>query len=161
VHPLTAVQSEYSLFERRVEEAGVTQTLAELGIGLVAYSPLGRGFITGQFRSIDNLPKDDFRRNIPKFQGEQFQKNLDLLAEIEKMAAEKAVKPSQLAIAWTIAKGAVPIPGTKRRKYLNENLEAANLNLSAADLQRLESIIPITANTGNSYWDDVMQYQDY
>ncbi|RZJ64509.1 MAG: aldo/keto reductase [Flavobacterium sp.] len=161
VHPLTAVQSEYSLFERRVEEAGVKQTLEELGIGLVAYSPLGRGFITGQFKSIDDLPKDDFRRNIPKFQGEQFQKNLDLLSEIEKMAAQKGIKPSQLAIAWTIAKGAIPIPGTKRRKYLNENLESSNIVLSAQDIEQLESIIPITTDTGNSYWDDVMQYQDY
>ncbi|MBD3582653.1 aldo/keto reductase [Flavobacterium selenitireducens] len=161
VHPLTAVQSEYSLFERRVEQAGVTQTLETLGIGLVAYSPLGRGFITGQFKSIDDLPKDDFRRNIPKFRGEHFQKNLDLLAEIEKMASGKGVKPSQLAIAWTIAKGAVPIPGTKRRKYLAENLESASLELSSSDIERLERIIPITADTGNSYWDEVMQYQDY
>ncbi len=161
VHPLTAVQSEYSLFERQVEEAGVKQTLEELGIGLVAYSPLGRGFITGQFKSIDDLPKDDFRRNIPKFQGEQFQKNLELLAEIEKMASEKGIKPSQLAIAWTIAHGAIPIPGTKRRKYLGENLESANISLTENDLNRLESIIPITAETGNSYWDDIMQYQDY
>lgn len=161
VHPLSAVQSEYSLFERRVEEAGVKQTLEELGIGLVAYSPLGRGFISGQFQSPDDFPKDDFRRNIPKFQGEQFYKNLDLLREIEKMASEKNITSSQLAIAWTIAKGAIPIPGTKRRNYLNENLASANVVLSAQDLERLESIIPIDAETGNSYWEEVMQYQDY
>lgn len=161
VHPLTAVQSEYSLFERRVESAGVKATLEELGIGLVAYSPLGRGFITGQFKKQGDLDKDDFRQNIPKFQGEQFRKNLELLAEIEKMATGKGIRPSQLAIAWTIAKGAVPIPGTKRRKYLHENLEAAQIALSAQDLNRLESIIPITLDTGNSYWDEVMQYQDY
>jgi len=161
VHPLTAVQSEYSLFERRLEEVGVRQTLDELGIGLVAYSPLGRGFITGRFKSIDDLPEDDFRRNIPKFQGEQFQKNLELLSEIEKMASEKQITPSQLAIAWTIAKGAVPIPGTKRRKYLHENLASANVILTAKDLDRLESIIPLDAKTGSAYWDEVSAYQDY
>lgn len=161
VHPLTAVQSEYSLFERRLEEAGVKQTLEKLGIGLVAYSPLGRGFISGQIKSIEDLPADDFRRQIPKFQGEQFQKNLDLLAEIEKVAAEKEITPSQLALAWTIAKGAVPIPGTKRRKYLSENIGAAHVILSPADLDRLEQIIPVSLNTGDSYWEGVQSFQDY
>jgi len=161
VHPLTAVQSEYSLFERRLEEVGVKQTLEELGIGLVAYSPLGRGFISGAIKSIDDLPENDFRRNIPKFQGEQFGKNLDLLAEIEKMAGEKGVTPSQLAIAWTIAKGAFPIPGTKRRKYLLENLEAATIHLTQSDLERLESIIPVTTDTGKAYWDEIAGYQEY
>lgn len=160
-HPLTAVQSEYSLFERQVESAGVKATLEELGIGLVAYSPLGRGFLSGQIKSPEDLPKDDFRHNLPKFQGGQFQKNIDLLEEIEKMAAEKGITAPQLAIAWTIAKGAVPIPGTKRRKYLGENLGAAKVDLGQQDLDRLESIIPITTETGNSYWDEMMKYQDY
>lgn len=151
VHPLTAVQSEYSLFERSTEEAGINTTLQELGIGLVAYSPLGRGFISGELKSPDDLPADDFRRDIPRFQGEQFYKNLDLLAEIEKMATEKQVTSSQLAIAWVIAKGHVPIPGTKRRKYVEQNIAATNIVLTAADMERLESIIPLGTITGDRY----------
>ena len=151
VHPITAVQSEYSLFERSVEEAGILNTLEELGIGFVPYSPLGRGFITGELKSPDDLPADDFRRSLPKFQGEQFYKNIELLNEIEKLAAEKEILPSQLALAWVMAKGFVPIPGTKRVKYLEQNIAATSITLSQADLNRLESIIPLGTITGDRY----------
>jgi aryl-alcohol dehydrogenase-like predicted oxidoreductase len=151
IHPVTAVQSEYSLFERSVEEAGILNTLQELGIGFVAYSPLGRGFITGELKSPDDLAADDFRRSLPKFQGEQFYKNIHLLNEIEKLAAEKSITPSQLAIAWVLAKGYVPIPGTKRIKYLEQNIAAAAITLSAEDLNRLETIIPLGTITGDRY----------
>ena len=151
VHPITAVQSEYSLFERTVEERGVIKTLNELGIGFVAYSPLGRGFLTGQIRSIDDLPENDFRRAIPKFKEEYFHKNMNWLAAIESMAKEKAVTPSQLALAWIISKNILPIPGTKRRKYLDQNIAAASIVLSHADLQRLENIIPLGTDTGKPY----------
>lgn len=151
VHPLTAVQTEYSLFERDVEEAGITDTLREMGIGFIAYSPLGRGFITGEITSPDDFPADDFRRSIPRFQGEQFYKNLDLVNAIKKLASEKNITPSQLALAWTIAQGAVPIPGTKRRKYVEENIAAASITLSAAELARLEAIVPLGTSTGARY----------
>lgn len=153
VFPLSAVQTEYSLFERNVEEAGIKATLEELGIGLVAYSPLGRGFLSGQFRKPEDFPANDFRRTLPKFQGEQFQKNLHLLAEIEQMAAEKNLTSSQLALAWNIAKGALPIPGTKRVKYVEQNIAATEVELSSNDLDRLESIIPLGTPTGNRYDD--------
>lgn len=151
VHPITAVQSEYSLFERTVEERGILQTLNKLGIGFVAYSPLGRGFLTGQIRSIDDLPQDDFRRAIPRFQETHFHKNIELVKAIETMAIEKQVTPSQLALAWIISKGILPIPGTKRRKYLEQNLAAAAIHLSDADLLELESIVPLGTDTGNPY----------
>lgn len=151
VHPVTAVQTEYSLFERNPEEAGIMQALQALGVGFVAYSPLGRGFISGQLKSPDDLPEDDFRRGIPRFQGQQFYKNLDLLAEIERMASEKQVTSSQLALAWVLAKGAVPIPGTKRRMYLEENIAATDIALSSDDLARLEAIIPLGTDTGDRY----------
>lgn len=151
VHPITAVQTEYSLFERNPEEAGIMQALADLGVGFVAYSPLGRGFISGELKSPEDLAEDDFRRGIPRFQGEHFYKNLDLLAEIQRMAAEKQVTSSQLALAWVIAKGAVPIPGTKRRKYLEENIAATGIVLSETDLARLEAIIPLGLETGDRY----------
>ena len=151
VHPITAVQSEYSLFERTVEERGVLQTLNELGIGFVAYSPLGRGFLSGQIRSIDDLPADDFRRAIPRFQEPHFYKNIELVKAIEALSAEKGVTSSQLAIAWIISKGIFPIPGTKRRKYLEQNLLAADIQLSADDLDKLESIVPLGTNTGKPY----------
>jgi aryl-alcohol dehydrogenase-like predicted oxidoreductase len=155
VHPLTAVQSEYSLFERSIEEAGIINTLRELGIGLVAYSPLGRGFITGELKSPDDLPADDFRRSIPRFQGQQFYKNIDLLNEITRLAQEKQITPSQLAIAWVRAKGHLPIPGTKKVKYVEQNIAAANVVLSPDDLNRLESIIPLGTDTGTRY-DEMM-----
>jgi aryl-alcohol dehydrogenase-like predicted oxidoreductase len=151
VFPLTAVQTEYSLFERNVEEAGIKTTLQELGIGLVAYSPLGRGFLSGQFRKLDDFPENDFRRSLPKFQGEQFQKNLELLAEIEKLAAEMDLTSSQLALAWVLAKGALPIPGTKRVKYVEQNIAATKVELTGQDLERLESIIPLGTPTGDRY----------
>lgn len=151
VHPVSAVQSEYSLFERSIEEAGITDTLRILGIGLVAYSPLGRGFLSGQIRTPDDLPANDFRRGLPKYQGEQFQKNLDLLHAIEAMAQRKGIASTQLALAWTIAKGALPIPGTKRVKYLEENIAAAGITLTSEDLAQLENIIPLGTSTGDRY----------
>ncbi|MGF7043021.1 aldo/keto reductase [Mucilaginibacter lappiensis] len=157
IHPLTAVQSEYSLFERQIEELGIVDTLNELGIGLVAYSPLGRGFITGEIKSLDDMPADDNRRYYPRFQGEQFQKNLELLNEIEKIAKEKEITPSQLALAWVIAKGHLPIPGTKRVKYVEQNIAATDIELSAKDMSRLEEIIPLGTDTGNRYDEQMMK----
>jgi len=151
VFPITAVQSEYSLFERTVEERGVLQTLDELGIGFVAYSPLGRGFLSGQIRSIDDLPEDDFRRAIPRFQEEHFYKNIELVKAIEALSEEKGITSSQLALAWIISKGIVPIPGTKRRKYLEQNLVAATIQLSENELAQLESIVPLGTDTGKPY----------
>ncbi|MES2486698.1 MAG: aldo/keto reductase [Bacteroidota bacterium] len=151
VHPITALQSEYSLFERSVEEAGILNTLTELGIGFVPYSPLGRGFLSGEIKNPDDFAENDFRRSIPKFQGEQFYKNLDLLEAINKLADAKGVTPSQLAIAWTINKGFVPIPGTKRPKYAQENLEAASIIITDDELANLEQIIPLGTETGHRY----------
>lgn len=161
VHPITAVQSEYSLFERTVEEKGVLKTLNELGIGFVAYSPLGRGFLSGQILSIDDLPENDFRRAIPRFQGEHFQKNIELVEAIENMAKEKEVTSSQLALAWIMSKGIVPIPGTKRRKYVEQNIASANIQLSENDLQKLESIVPLGTDTGAPYDEFSMGLLDY
>lgn len=151
VHPLTAVQTEYSLFERSVEEEGILDTIGALGIGFVAYSPLGRGFISGDLKSPDDLAADDFRRSMPRFQGEQFYKNLELLAAIQAMAAERQVTASQLALAWVLAQNVVPIPGTKRIKYLEENIAAAGIDLDAVAMARLEAIIPLGTATGNRY----------
>ncbi|WP_066434172.1 aldo/keto reductase [Chryseobacterium sp. CCH4-E10] len=161
VHPISAVQSEYSLFERTVEEKGVLKTLHELGIGFVAYSPLGRGFLSGQLRSIDDLPENDFRRGIPRFQEEHFHKNIELVEAIENMAKEKGITSSQLALAWIISKGIVPIPGTKRRKYLEQNIEAANIQLSESEIQQLESIVPLGTDTGATYDKFGMGLLDY
>lgn len=151
VHPIAAVQSEYSLFERTVEERGVLDTLRELGIGFVAYSPLGRGFLSGQIRTIDDLPENDFRRAIPRFQGAHFYKNIELVKAIEAMAEEKKITSSQLALAWILSKGILPIPGTKRRKYLEQNIAATEVELSQADLSKLESIVPLGTDTGKPY----------
>lgn len=151
VHPLTAVQTEYSLFERSVEEAGILATLQEMGIGFVAYSPLGRGFISGEIKSPDDFPANDFRRSIPKFQGEAFYKNVELVNELIKLADEKQITPSQLAIAWVVSKGFLPIPGTKRVKYVEQNSEAASLPLTADELARIETIIPLGTLTGDRY----------
>src|ERR1700683_4320019 len=138
VHPIAALQTEYSLWTRDPEEE-ILPTCRELGIGFVAYSPLGRGFLTGQLKKFEDLAADDYRRFSPRFQGENFQKNLDLVKEVEEMAHEKKCKPSQLALAWVLAQGEdiVPIPGTKRRKYLEENAAAVDVRLTSEDLRRL------------------------
>jgi aryl-alcohol dehydrogenase-like predicted oxidoreductase len=151
VHPISAVQSEYSLFERTVEERGILKTLNELGIGFVAYSPLGRGFLTGQIRTIGDLPADDFRRSIPRFQEAHFHKNIELVKAVESLAAEKNVTASQLALAWIMSKGIIPIPGTKRRQYLEQNIAAANIEWSQAELDKLDSIVPLGTDTGKPY----------
>lgn len=160
VHPITAVQTEYSLFERTIERLGILDTLQEMRIGFVAYSPLGRGFITGNIQHSEDIPEDDFRSSIPRYQGEQFHKNLALLHEIEKVAKEKGITTAQLAIAWIIAKGYVPIPGTKKRKYVEQNIEATQITLSEAELQRIETIIPLETNTGLRYSETVMKNID-
>ncbi|WP_421943611.1 aldo/keto reductase [Pedobacter sp.] len=151
IHPITAVQSEYSLFERTVEERGVLDTLNQLGIGFVAYSPLGRGFLSGEIRSIDDLPADDFRRAIPRFQEQYFYKNIELVKAIESLAADKNVTSSQLALAWIISKGILPIPGTKRRKYLEQNIDAVNIHLTESELTKIDNIVPLGTDTGNPY----------
>lgn len=155
VHPITAVQSEWSLFSRDVEDTGVVATCRELGIGFVAYSPLGRGFLTGQIKSLDDLAPDDFRRMSPRFQGENFAKNLELAKRVEEIAKEIGCTPSQLALAWVLARGedVVPIPGTKRRKYLEANAAAAEVVLSAEQLRRIEEASPKTAVAGDRYAD--------
>jgi aryl-alcohol dehydrogenase-like predicted oxidoreductase len=122
-----------------------------LGVGFVSYSPLGRGFLTGDLKSPDDFPSDDFRRSIPRFQGENFYKNLELVAEIQKLATEKGITPSQLAIAWTLSKGTVPIPGTKRVKYLEDNVAAASVTFTEAQLAHLESILPLGSIAGERY----------
>ncbi|MBU6494729.1 MAG: aldo/keto reductase [Burkholderiales bacterium] len=158
VHPISALQTEYSLWSRDVE-AEILPTLRELGIGFVAYSPLGRGFLTGQIKRIDDLAADDYRRNSPRFQGDNFQRNLDLVAEIERMAAEKGCTPAQLALAWVLAQGEdiVPIPGTKRRAKLDDNVGALEVTLSDADLQRIDGILPPGAAAGERYAAPAMQ----
>jgi len=151
IHPLTAIQTEYSLFERTVEEAGILNTLDELGIGFVAYSPLGRGFISGDIKSPDDFPENDFRKAIPRFQGEQFQKNIELVNEIKKLAEEKQITASQLALSWIASKNFLPIPGTKRVKYVEQNIAAAQIVLTQDEMNRLESIIPLGTQTGARY----------
>jgi aryl-alcohol dehydrogenase-like predicted oxidoreductase len=158
VHPIAALQSEYSLWTRDPEEE-VLATCRELGIGFVAYSPLGRGFLTGQIRRFEDFAPDDFRRNSPRFQGENFQKNLDLVRSVEDLARDKGCKPSQLALAWVLAQGddIVPIPGTKHTKYLEENVAALEVRLSAEDLRRLEEFFPYGAAAGTRYPAAAMQ----
>ncbi|MGZ3548227.1 MAG: aldo/keto reductase [Vulcanimicrobiaceae bacterium] len=153
-HPITALQNEYSLWTRD-PEGDALDTVRELGIGLVGYSPLGRGFLTGQFKSPDDFTPDDFRKNHPRFTGENFQKNLDLVVRVEEMAREKGIIASQLALAWVLAQGddIVPIPGTKRVKYLELNAAAVDVTLSQADLVRLEAKFPRGAAAGNRYAD--------
>jgi aryl-alcohol dehydrogenase-like predicted oxidoreductase len=157
VHPIAALQTEYSLWTRDPEEE-ILATCRELGIGFVAYSPLGRGFLTGQFKTFEDLAADDFRRFSPRFQGENFQKNLDLVKEVEEIAREKKRQPSQLALAWVLAQGddIVPIPGTKRRKSLEENAVAVDLKLTAEDLRRLSEVFPSGAASGLRYPEHMM-----
>jgi len=157
VHPIAALQTEYSLWTRDPEDE-VLRTTRELGIAFVAYSPLGRGFLTGQIKRFDDLAPDDYRRRSPRFLGENFQKNLDLVARVELLAREKQCTPGQLALAWLLAQGEdiIPIPGTKRRKYLEENVEALNVKLLADDLRRIEEVAPHGSAAGLRYPDYMM-----
>ncbi|HXM60350.1 MAG TPA: aldo/keto reductase [Terriglobales bacterium] len=157
VYPITALQTEYSLWTRDPEDE-ILPACRELGIGFVAYSPLGRGFLTGQFKSFNDLAADDYRRNSQRFQGENFQKNLDLVHRVEEIAKEKGCKPSQLALAWVLAQGndIVPIPGTKRRNYLEENIGAIDLELTPNDLQRIDEVFPRDATAGARYPEHMM-----
>ena len=152
VHPITALQTEYSLWSRDVE-GEILPTVRELGIGFVAYSPLGRGFLSGKFKRPEDIPEDDYRRNHPRFTGENFQRNLRLVVRVEEIAREKKVTPSQLALAWVLAQGKdiVPIPGTKRRKYLEENVGALSVKLTPEDLRRIEEIAPRGVTAGERY----------
>ena len=157
VHPVTALQTEYSLWTRDPEDE-ILPTCRELGIGFVAYSPLGRGFLTGQFQRFEDLPADDYRRNTPRFQGENFQKNLDLVHRVEEIAREKGCKPSQLALGWVLSQGddVVPIPGTKRRKYLEEDLGALSVTLTPGDLRRINEVFPADSAAGERYPEHMM-----
>jgi len=147
VHPITAVQTEYSLWTRDPERNGVLQTCRELGIGFVPYSPLGRGFLSGRFTSPDQLDDNDFRKRGPRFTGENLEANLKLAAKVADIAQEKGITPAQLALAWVLAQGedVVPIPGTKRRTYLEQNAAAVDVQLTGEDLQRIEAELPAVA----------------
>jgi aryl-alcohol dehydrogenase-like predicted oxidoreductase len=158
VHPIAALQTEYSLWERS-PEAGHFAACKELGITFVAYSPLGRGFLTGQFKSFEDLPEGDRRREFPRFQGENFQKNLDLVEKLKQIAARKGCTAGQLALAWTVAQGTqpghpeiLPIPGTKRQKYLEENMAAADVTLTPDDLKQIDAVIPAGVAVGDRYF---------
>jgi aryl-alcohol dehydrogenase-like predicted oxidoreductase len=160
VQPVSAVQTEYSLWTRDPEDDGVLSTCAELGIGFVAYSPIGRGFLSGQIRSLDQLARDDFRRRSPRFQGEAFEQNLRLVDHVRDIAEQKGVTASQLALAWVMAQSGcaghpavVPIPGTKRVAYLEENAAAADIDLTEEDLRRLDEAAPVGAAAGDRYPD--------
>jgi aryl-alcohol dehydrogenase-like predicted oxidoreductase len=156
-HPIAALQTEYSLWTRDPEDE-VLRTTRELGIAFVAYSPLGRGFLTGQIKRFEDFAADDYRRHSPRFQGENFQKNLDLVTRVDAIAEEKNCSPGQLALAWLLAQGhdIIPIPGTKRRKYLEENAGAFGVKLSAADLQRIDEVAPHGAAAGQRYPETMM-----
>lgn len=158
VHPITALQSEYSLWTRDAE-AEVLPACRELGIGFVPFSPLGRGFLTGQIKSPKDFAENDMRRGLPRFQGENFRKNLDLVKRVEGMALEKGCTPAQLALAWVLAQGEemVPIPGTKRPKYLEENLGALGVTLNADDLRKVDEIMPPDVAAGGRYGDEMMR----
>jgi aryl-alcohol dehydrogenase-like predicted oxidoreductase len=157
IHPITALQTEYSLWTRDPEEE-ILATCRELGIGFVAYSPLGRGFLTGQLKKFEDLESDDYRRFSPRFQGANFQKNLDLVKEVEEIARDKKCQPSQLALAWVLAQGGdiVPIPGTKRRKYIEENAASVDLELTSDDMRRLNQVFPSGAASGERYSEQMM-----
>jgi aryl-alcohol dehydrogenase-like predicted oxidoreductase len=152
VHPIAALQTEYSLWSRDPED-GILATVRELGIGFVAYSPLGRGFLTGQIRRFEDLAADDYRRNSPRFQGDNFQKNLDLVGRIGALAKAKGCTPTQMALAWILAQGddVVPIPGTKRIKYLDENFGALGVRLTADDLAQIDAAFPAGSTAGARY----------
>ncbi|WP_204150374.1 aldo/keto reductase [Leptolyngbya sp. CCY15150] len=154
VHPITALQTEYSLWSREPEDE-ILPTVRELGIGFVPYSPLGRGFLSGQFQSPDDFADDDYRRHSPRFQGENFAKNLQLVAQIKAIAAAKQVTPAQLAIAWLLTRGEdiVPIPGTKQRRYLEENVAAVNITLTTTELEQINAVMPQGAAVGDRYPD--------
>lgn len=158
VHPIAALQSEYSLWSRE-PELEILPTVRELGIGFVAYSPLGRGFLTGQFKSFDDLPADDYRRNAPRFQGENFAKNLALVKQIEEMARAKGCTPGQLALAWVLAQGndIIPIPGTKRLKYLEENNGSLEVALTPEELRQIDAILPVGVTAGARYSPQSLQ----
>jgi aryl-alcohol dehydrogenase-like predicted oxidoreductase len=157
VHPIVALQTEYSLWTRD-PEGEVLPTTRELGIGFVAYSPLGRGFLTGQIKRFEDFAPDDYRRNSPRFQGDNFHKNLELVKRVEEIANEKKCTPSQLALAWLLAQGQdiIPIPGTKRRKYLEENVGALNVKLTPEDLRRVDEVAPHGAAAGSRYPEAAM-----
>ncbi|MDQ3615755.1 MAG: aldo/keto reductase [Actinomycetota bacterium] len=152
-HPLTALQTEYSLFSRDVEENGVLDTVRELGIGFVAYSPIGRGFLSGSIRSLDDLPEDDWRRSSPRFAGESFAKNLDVVDKVTELAEQKEITPSQLAIAWVLSRGddLTAIPGTKRRTYLEENVGASGIALNEEELAAIDALAPHGVASGERY----------
>ncbi len=158
VHPISALQTEYSLWSRDVEDE-ILPVVRELGIGFVAYSPLGRGFLTGRFQRFEDLPPDDNRRNHPRFQGENFGRNLALVERVRQIAAQKRCTPAQLALAWLLARGTdiVPIPGTKKRKYLEENVGALRVKLTAEDLRRIDEVAPKGVAAGERYPAAAMQ----
>jgi aryl-alcohol dehydrogenase-like predicted oxidoreductase len=157
-HPIAALQTEYSLWSRDPEDE-ILAVCRELGIGFVAYSPLGRGFLTGQFQKLEDIPANDYRRNAPRFQGENFDKNLKLVERITQIAAEKGCTAAQLALAWVLSRGdgVVPIPGTKRRTYLDQNLDALDISISAAELVRIDEIAPLGVAAGARYAPNAMQ----
>ena len=158
IHPITALQNEYSLWSREVENE-ILPTCRELGISLVAFSPLGRGILTSQVKHLDDLPDDDLRRRLPRFQGDNFQRNLELVQRLEAIALEKACRPAQLALAWVLAQGKdiLPIPGTKRRKYLKENIGALEVELTASDLERINELAPPGVAAGMRYPEALMR----
>ncbi|MGI4739074.1 MAG: aldo/keto reductase [Janthinobacterium lividum] len=151
VHPISALQTEYSLFDRRPEEEGILQAARELGIGFVAYSPLGRGFLSGDIKTPDDFEASDSRRFFPRYQGENFYKNLALVEKLQALAAAKGVTTAQLALAWVLAQGVVVIPGTKRRKYLEANVAAASIALSPEELASLDAMMPVGSAAGAAY----------
>ncbi len=151
VHPITALETEYSLFDRKVEEEGILEATRELGIGFVAYSPLGRGFLSGDIKTPDDFEANDSRRFFPRYQGENFYRNIALVEQLEVLAAAKNVTPAQLALAWVLAQGVVVIPGTKRRKYLEANVAAASIVLSPTELAALDAIMPVGSAAGAAY----------
>jgi aryl-alcohol dehydrogenase-like predicted oxidoreductase len=155
---ITALQTEYSLWTRDPEDE-ILPLCRELGIGFVAYSPLGRGFLTGRFRTFEDLPEEDYRRNSPRFQGDNFQKNLDLVGRVEEIARRKKCTPAQLALAWLLAQGEdiVPIPGTKQRRYLDENIRSMEIEMTPADLERIEEVAPKGAAAGERYHEAGMR----